>query len=155
MCKFGQILNNTCLCLDGAYTAVMVVSESSESLSLEEIVFYWRKSIKKGRRKEEKEGREGGRKKMERKKKGWLCKKSLRLPLSIRNFQQTSQSHWPEEPHVSQKQTAFESQPWLGAAHPAHGKCGFRACLWGDFRKQQQRPLDNCILQGDYYCCPS
>ena len=67
----------------------MVVSESSESLSLEEIVFYWRESIKKERKMGKKKRKAG---KEERRKKGWLYKRSLRLPLSIRNFQQTDGS---------------------------------------------------------------
>lgn len=46
----------------------MVVSESSDSLSLEEIVFYWRKSIKKERKMGKKKGRQGGRKKEKGKK---------------------------------------------------------------------------------------
>ena len=47
---------------------VMVVSESSDSVSLEEIVFYWRKSIKKERKMGKKKGRQGGRKKEKGKK---------------------------------------------------------------------------------------
>ena len=56
------------LCRGGACTAVMVVSESSDSLSLEETVFYWRKSIKKERKMGKKKGRQGGRKKEKGKK---------------------------------------------------------------------------------------
>ena len=135
----------------------MVVSESSESLSLEEIVFYWRESIKKERKMGKKKRKAG---KEERRKKGWLYKRSLRLPLSIRNFQQTDGS--PLAKVTGQRSPTFPrsrlpSSPchWLGAAHTAHGKCGFRACLWGDFRKLQWRPLDNYTLQGDYYSCHS
>lgn len=158
MCKIGQILNTTCsmpgwclYCSCGGEWVQWEPFLRRNSVLLE-------KSPTKKERKMGKMKRKAG--EGERRKKGWLYKKSQAATeykkLSANWWESPSQSYWSEESHVSQKQTALRvpATGW-GAAHTAHGKCGFRVCLWGDFRKLQWRPLDNYTLQGDYYSCHS